>query len=354
MKKIAPQGKPKAGLPPGSMVYIGDKGRAPTKVTLFDYEPDSYVQTVVADIDECMALKGDKSTTTWINVDGLGNTQWIAKLDSLFGVHPLVLEDIVNTEQRPKTEDYGDYIYIVVKMLYNDPKSSEMVSEQLSLVIGRDYLLSFQEEEGDYFNNIRDRIRQDKGRIRRLGSDYLAYVMLDTIVDNYFVVLEKFQEDIGRVEDRLMGKQAVHASELHHLKRRLIFLRKQIAPMREVVSALQRVDSKLIHKTTGVYLRDLYDHVISVMDTIDSFRDVLSGLHDIHLSAINLKTNEVVKLLTIISTIFMPLMLIVGIYGMNFEHMPELRWKYGYLAVWLVMIGIVMVMTVYFKRKKWF
>ncbi len=353
MPKFTHQGKSKAGLPPGSMVYVGSKAPTPTKITLFDYEPDNYVETIIADIDECTAFRGKKSNT-WINVDGLRDTDLLAKLDSLFGVHPLVLEDIVNTDQRPKMEDYESYIYVVLKMLYFNPaKSPDMIAEQLSLVIGSNYVLSFQEEEGDYFHNIRERIRKDKGRLRRMGPDYLAYVLLDTIVDNYFVVLEKFEEDIGRIEERLMKGIRVEASEIHYLKRRLIFLRKQVSPVRELVGALQRSESRLINKNTAIYYRDLYDHIINVIDTIESFRDILSGLHDIHLSSINIKTNEVMKMLTMISTVFMPLTFIVGIYGMNFDNMPELGWEYGYFAVWGVILVIALSMRVYFKRKKW-
>jgi magnesium transporter len=352
MTKIARQGKPKAGLPPGSLVYVGNKAHTPTRITLFDYDAEHHTEKVITDIPQCAQFKESKSTT-WINVDALRDTQLIAKLDSLFGVHPLVLEDIVHTDQRPKMEDYGEYIYVVLKMLYFDPKSPDMVCEQLSLIVGSNYVLSFQEEEGDYFDNIRERIRKDKGRVRKMGADYLAYNLLDTIVDNYFIVLEKFEEDIGRIEDRLMKGKPVEGSEIHYLKRRLIFLRKQISPVREVVAALYRADSKLVHKTTEIYFRDLYDHVINVIDTIESFRDILSGLHDIHLSSINLKMNEVMKLLTMISTVFMPLMLIVGIYGMNFDYMPELHWRLGYFAVWGVMSVIALFMWIYFKRKKW-
>jgi magnesium transporter len=353
MAKLIRQGKPKAGLPPGSVVYVGDKAKAPTRITLFDYEPDSYVETVIAEIEECEALRGRKSNT-WINVDGLRDTDLIIKLDSLFGVHPLVLEDIVNTNQRPKMEDYGDYIYVVLKMLYFDTdKSPQMISEQLSLVIGSNYILSFQEEYGDYFDNIRERLRKDKGRLRKMGSDYLAYTLLDTIIDNYFIVLEKFEEDITRIEERLMKGQRVEASEIHQLMRWLVYLRKQVSPVRELVGSLHRTDSPLIRKSTKIYFRDLYDHTVHVIDTIESFRDILAGVHDIHLSSINIKTTEVMKVLTMISTVFMPLTFIVGVYGMNFDHMPELRWEYGYFAVWFVIIVIAWCMRIYFKKKKW-
>ena len=353
MTKLIHRGKSKAGLPPGSLIYVGEKNGPPTRITLFDYDVDRYAEKTIINLEECVPFKEQKSIT-WINVDGLTDTSLIAKLDHLFGVHPLVLEDIVNTEQRPKMEDYGEYIYVVLKMLYIESKTQDIISEQLSLVIGPNYVLSFQEKEGDYFDNIRDRIRKTKGRVRKMGADYLAYVLLDTIVDNYFLVLEKMEEDIARVEEKLMaavGKTS--SSEIHHLKRDLIFLRKQVSPVRELVNALQRVDSKLIHNTTEIYLRDLHDHVISVVDSIESFRDILSGLHDIYLSSINLKMNEIMKVLTVISTIFIPLTFITGIYGMNFKYMPELEWSTGYFEVLSVMLVLALMMMLYFKRKKW-
>lgn len=353
MTKLIRRGKPKAGLPPGSVVFVGEKKGPSTRITLFDYNEDQYVEKVITNLEECMPFK-DQKTITWINVDGLADTIFIAKLDQLFGVHPLVLEDIVNTDQRPKMEDYGSYIYVVLKMLYVDVVTQDMVSEQLSLVIGPNYVLSFQEEPGDYFDNIRERIRLYKGRVRKMGADYLGYALIDTIVDNYFLVLEKMEQDISQVEEKLMaGVGKVDATELHHLKRDLIFLRKQIAPVRELVGALQRADSKLIHKNTEIYLRDLHDHIVSVMDAIESFRDVVSGLHDIYLSSINLKMNEIMKVLTVISTIFIPLTFITGVYGMNFEHMPELKWETGYYEVLSVMVILGLTMVLYFKRKKW-
>ena len=353
MTKLIRRGKSKAGLPPGSLIYVGEKNGPSTRITLFDYDAERYAEKTITNLEECVPFKEQKSIT-WINVDGLTDMSFIAKLDQLFGVHPLVLEDIVNTEQRPKMEDYGEYIYVVLKMLYIEGKTQDIISEQLSLVIGPNYVLSFQEKEGDYFDNIRDRIRKAKGRVRKMGADYLAYVLLDTIVDNYFLVLEKMEEDIARVEEKLMAAAGkTSSSEIHHLKRDLIFLRKQVSPVRELVNALQRADSKLIHKTTEIYLRDLHDHVISVVDAIESFRDILSGLHDIYLSSINLKMNEIMKVLTVISTIFIPLTFITGIYGMNFKFMPELEWRTGYFEVLAVMLVLALIMMLYFKRKKW-
>lgn len=353
MTKLIRIGKDKVGLPPGSLVYVGEKPGISTRITLFDYDPERYAEKTITSLDECVPFKEQKSIT-WINVDGLSDTAVIARLDQVFGVHPLVSEDILNTNQRPKMEDYGDYIYIVLRMLYVERVTQNIISEQLSLIVGSNYVLSFQEQEGDAFDNIRDRIRTCKGRVRKMGADYLAYALLDTIVDDYFLVLEKIEEDISIVEEKLMTQTGkVTASEIHHLKRDLILLRKQISPVRELVSALQRADSKLIHKATEVYLRDLHDHVISVVDAVESFRDIISGLHDIYLSSINIKMNEIMKVLTVISTIFIPLTFITGIYGMNFEFMPELKWETGYYEILSVMLVLALSMVLYFKRKKW-
>lgn len=354
MAKIFRRGRTKAGLPPGTLVYVGQKSKMPARITLFDFEPDRYAEKTITNLEECVPFKEQKSIT-WINVDGLTDVPFISQLDQLFGVHPLALEDIVNTDQRPKMEDYGEYIYVVLKMLYMDQHNRDVISEQISLIIGSNYVLSFQEKEGgDTFDNIRDRIRTGKGRVRKMGADYLAYVLLDTIVDNYFLVLENMEEEISHLEEKLMASAgSINSSEIHHFKRDLIMLRKQISPVRELVAALQRADSRLINKTTEIYLRDLHDHVISVMDTVESFRDILSGLHDIYISSINLKMNEIMKVLTVISTIFIPLTFITGIYGMNFKYMPELEWKNGYFEVLFVMLALALTMVLYFKGKKW-
>lgn len=354
MAKLIRRGRSKAGLPPGSLVYVGEKTKAPSRITLFDFDPDRYAEKTITNLEECVPFKEQKSIT-WINVDGLTDVSFISQLDQLFGVHPLVLEDIVNTDQRPKMEDYGEYMYVVLMMLYIDPNTKDVISEQISLVIGSNYVLSFQEKEGgDTFDNIRDRIRSGKGRVRKMGADYLAYVLLDTIVDNYFLVLENMEEDIAHLEEKLMTfKGGINSAEIHHLKRDLIMLRKKITPVRELVAALQRADSKLINKTTEIYLRDLHDHVISVMDTVESFRDIISGLHDIYISSINLRMNEIMKVLTVISTIFIPLTFITGVYGMNFKYMPELEWKNGYFDVLCVMLALALAMVFHFKGKKW-
>ena len=295
-----------------------------------------------------------KRTVTWVNVDGIHLLAETAAMGDCLELHPLVLEDVANTNQRPKAEDYGDYLYVVLKMLAYDDEANQTTSEQISLVLGPDYVVSFQERPGDVFGAIRERIRSAKGRIRKMGADYLAYCLLDALVDNYFVVLEKIGDRIEFFEDQLVTEPTAGTlHEIHNLKREMIFLRKSVWPLREVIGALQRGESKLIQDSTGIYLRDVYDHTIQVIDTAETFRDMLSGMLDIYLSSVSNRMNEVMKVLTVIATIFIPLTFLAGVYGMNFKHMPELQWVWAYPALWLVMLAIALVMLLYFHRRKW-
>jgi magnesium transporter len=291
---------------------------------------------------------------TWINLDGIHNLEYVEKIGQKFDLHPLVLEDIVNTGQRPKVEDFSNYLYVVVRMLDYDDKRREINSEQVSLIIGSNFVISFQEKEGDVFDFVRERIRQNRGRIRKSGPDYLFYTLIDAIVDNYFIVLEKMGERIETQEEQLILKPLPRTmNEIHLLKREMILLRKSVWPLREVISGIERLDIKLISKTTDVFLRDVYDHTIQVIDTVETFRDMVSGMLDTYLSSVSNRMNEVMKVLTIIATIFIPLTFIAGIYGMNFQYMPELGWHFGYFAVVGVMVIIFVGMLFYFKKKKW-
>lgn len=343
----------KTGLPPGSLVHIGEKKAGETKITVLDYSDTGFQEMETFAIEECFIFK-DKPTVTWINIEGLHRIETIEKLGECYGFHPLVLEDILNTDQRPKLEDYESYLYIVLKMLLNET-SPEVVTEQISLILGPNFVISLQEGlEGDVFNPIRERIRAGKGRIRNMGADYLAYSLIDAVVDNYFVILEKMGERIEELEDELLtGPTTDTLHEIHELKREMIFLRKAVWPLREVISALQRDETFLVGDPTRVYLRDVYDHTIQVIDAIETSRDMLAGMLDIYLSSISNRMNEVMKFLTVIGTIFIPLTFIAGVYGMNFEFMPELKWRWGYFSVWAVMAAIGMFMLLYFKRKRW-
>ena len=353
MPKLTKKRSKKAGLPPGTLVHIGEKKAEEPKITIIDYDEVHFQEREIEKIEECFVFR-DQPTVTWINVDGLHQVEILEKLGECYGLHPLVLEDILNTDQRPKMEDYGDYIYIVLKMLDQNNKSNEIVTEQISLILGPNFVFSFQERTGDTFNQIRERIRNSKGRIRKMGADYLAYTLLDSIVDNYFIILEKLGEKIEFLEEELVTRPIPETLQaIHHLKREMIFLRKAVWPLREVIGNLERGEPPLVKETTRIYLRDVYDHTIQVIDTIETFRDMVSGMLDIYLSSVSNRLNAVMKVLTIIATIFMPLTFIAGIYGMNFKYMPELEWYWGYPAVWIVVVFIGISMLIYFKKKRW-
>jgi magnesium transporter len=343
----------KTGLPPGTPVYVGERKDEKVRISVMDYDELKYQEKEVKDVEECFQFK-DTSTVTWINIDGIHQVDIIEKIGRNFDLHPLIQEDIVNTEQRPKIEDFGNYIYIVLKMVYHDENDGDIKIEQVSLILGENFVISFQEKEGDIFNHVRERIRNGKGRIRNMKADYLAYSLLDAVVDNYFFILEKSGEKIEELEDKVVSQPKPETlQEIHKLKRGMIFLRRSVWPLREVISNLERGESALIQESTRIYLRDVYDHTIQVIDSVETFRDMLSGMHDTYLSSISNRMNEIMKVLTIIATIFIPLTFVAGIYGMNFKFMPELDWRWGYFAVWLIMVAVAVLMIFYFKKKKW-
>ncbi len=353
MPRLIQKRSHKRGLPPGTPVHVGEKKTETTKITIVDYDEEQFQELEVETLDECIQFR-DSPAVTWITVDGVDQVEILERLGECFGLHPLVVEDIVNTEQRPKVEDYGEYIYIVLKMLHYDAAAREVITEQASLVLGERYVISFQEREGDVFDPIRERITSNKGRIRKMGADYLAYAIMDSIVDNYFVVLEMLGDEVEFLEEELVTNPTpVTLQTIHELKREMLFLRKSVWPLREVVGALERGGSRLIAESTGVYWRDVYDHTIQVIDAVETLRDMLSGILDIYLSSMSNRMNEVMKVLTIIATIFIPLTLITGIYGMNFRYMPELEWRWGYFVVWVVMLTVGISMVAYFRRRKW-
>lgn len=358
MPKLTKASK-KIGLPPGSLVHVGDNKTEKVRIKLIDYDQKKFQEKDLKKIEESFPFKKNP-TVTWINIDGIHNTDILSKLGKYFEIHPLVLEDIVNNTQRPKMEDFGDYIFLVLKMLYFDEKKKEIDSEQVSIILGHNFVISFQEREGDVFDPIRDRIRNKKGRIIKMDADYLAYSLIDAVVDNYFIILERAGEKIEDLEDAVVKDPKPEVlQKVHKLKKDMIFLRKSVWPLRELISGLQRSESKLIKKTTGVYLRDIYDHTIQVIDSVETFRDMLSGMHDTYLSSISNRMNDVMKVLTIFASVFIPLTFVAGIYGMNFNpevsalNMPELNWEFGYISVWVVMILIGVSMLFYFRRKKW-
>jgi len=353
MRNLSKKRSKKAGLPSGTLVYTGEKKDEQVKIHVIDYDEANFQEVEMASVDACIPFR-DKPTVTWINVEGVHNVQVLETLGDCFGLHRLVMEDIMNTDQRPKMEDYGEYLYIVLKMLASG-KNGEIVTEQVSLVLGANFVLSFQEGvEGDVFNLIRDHLRTGKGRIRKMKADYLAYALLDAVVDNYFVILEKFGDKIESIETELIGNPKQETVQrIYQLKREMIFLHNAVWPLREVVSGLGKHESSLIRESTAPYLRDVYDHAIHVIDSVDIYREMLSSMLDLYLSSVSNRLNEVMKALTVISLIFMPLTFIAGVYGMNFKHMPELEWRYGYFFSLFLMLGISVLMLFYFKRKKW-
>lgn len=341
------------GLPPGTLVQPEERKIEKTRITVIDYDEAQFQEKQAKTIDECLPFK-NKPTVTWINVDGIHDVEIIRKIGEHFELHPLTLEDIVDTEARSKLEDFDDYIFIALKMLSHSEKEDEIQAEQLSLVLGSNFVISFQERKGDVFDPIRQRIGTGKGRIRKMGADYLAYALIDTIVDNYFIIPEKIGEKLESIEEELVTNPTSQTFQaIHSLKRQLIFLRKSVWPLREVVRGLEGVESALIHESTNIYLRDVYDHTIQVIDTIETSRDMLSGMLDIYLSSISNRMNQVMKVLTIIATIFIPLTFIAGIYGMNFKFMPELERFWAYPLVLIAMTAIAIAMLIYFRRKKW-
>ena len=334
-------------------MYTGGKKDEKIIIHVIDYDETNFLETELSSAETCIPYK-NKTTVTWINVDGVHNVPVLEKLGDCFGLHRLVMEDILNTDQRPKMEDFGEYLFIVLKMLSNG-KNGEVITEQISIVVGSNFVLSFQEGvEGDAFNLIRERLRNGKGRIRKMSADYLAYSLLDAIVDNYFVILEKFGDKIELLEAELIENPSQKTVQrIYQLKRELIFLHNAVWPLREVVSSLGKHESPIIREATVPYFRDVYDHVIHVIDSVDIYREMISSMLDMYLSSVSNRLNEVMKILTAISLIFMPLTFIVGVYGMNFKYMPELEWRYGYFLTLLVMLGIGVFMFFYFKRKKW-
>jgi magnesium transporter len=345
----------KAGLPPGSLIHIGERLAEEIKISVYHYDEFSLQEIDIKTLPECQQCVG-RPAVTWVQMSGIHEVHILEELGTIFGLHPLTVEDILNTDQRPKLEDFGEYIYTVFKAFHNHAdQDGEITSEQISIVLGPTFVLSFQEKESDLFKPVIERVRTGKGRLRKSGADYLAYSLIDTVVDNYFALLERLGEKIELVEESLTANPStasLHA--IQQLKREMIFLRKSIWPLRETISSLERSESPLIHKSTGVFLKDVYDHTIQVIDTIETFRDMLSGMLDIYLSSISNRMNEIIKVLTIIATIFMPLTFMAGVYGMNFKYMPELEWPWGYFAVLALMAAVALVMLAYFKKKKWF
>ncbi len=341
------------GLAPGSLVYVGEHRKEPPRITVIDYGEETFEERQGVDVEECARFR-ESATVTWINVDGIHDVGIVARLGSLFDIHPLTLEDIVHAAQRPRFEDLDAYLYVVLTMIRPSEDRCEIISEQVSLIVGSNFVISFQEAPGDLFEPVRQRIRTGAGRIRKMGPDYMAYALLDAIVDGYFPVLELIGEEIEITEDALVSEPTTETLQtIHRLRNEMIFLRRAIWPLREAIAAMEREESPLIQQGTQRFLRDVNDHVVRSLDIIESYREMITGMLDIYLSSVSNRMNEVMKVLTIIATIFIPLTFIAGIYGMNFQYMPELGWRWGYPAVLFLMLVVGVSMGAYFKRRKW-
>lgn len=351
----------KAGFPPGSLMHVGTLFSDETKFRYTGFDASGAESRSVESSEDFPTLLTQRSLS-WIEVQGIHDVATLDKLGKQFSIHPLVMEDVLNTTQRPKLEEFEEYLFIVLKVPFiNTPdrtdghEVSEISFEQISLLVGSGWIISFLESSKDLFGPIRDRILNGKGRIRGQSADYLAYALLDLIIDHFFEVLEEVGEAIEFFDEELVNEPGPRLlRQIHLFKRQLMYLHKAVWPVREVVGTFERCSSRLCSPTTGPYLRDAYDHIIQVIDTVETYRDLVSGMLDIYLSSISYRLNEVMKVLTIISTLFIPLTFIAGVYGMNFEYMPELKWKYGYYAVWGVMILIVCGMLRYFRQRRWF
>ena len=343
----------KAGLPPGTLVHVGERKAEKVKIRVMDYDAGACYERELEHIEECYPFK-ETTSVTWVNIDGLHEPEIIEKIGQHFNLHPLVQEDVLHTNQRPKMEDHDDYVLVVMRMLYYDQETDTVKSEQVSIILGSRYVISFQELEGDVFNPLRERIRQGKGKIRKHGPDYLAYALIDMVIDHYFVLLEKVGERIELLESELtLNPRQDTIQAIHSLKQEIVFLRKSVWPLREVVNALSRSESVLISQELPIYMRDLYDHTIQVIDAVETYQDLLSGMLELYLSSMSNKMNEVMKVLTIFASIFIPLTFLAGIYGMNFEFMPELKWRWSYPVLLCCMCAAGVGMLAFFKRKKW-
>ena len=353
-RKLFRKKKKAPGSPPGTLVFTGEKKKEKVTIDLIDYKDKVISEHEITDPGECRkCLKTD--TISWIDVEGIHDVPFIQKLCESLDIHPLVMEDILNVEQRPKMDEYDNYVYIVLKMFHFNKDTSEVSPEQVSIILSKNYIVTFQEGiEGDTFHEVRDRIRNNKGIITKMTTDYLVYTLIDSIIDSYFSILEIFGEKIEKLEEELINNPVKGTlTKIYSLKREMLYLRKTVWPLREAISRLERGESELVTKSTHIYLRDVYDHTINVLDTLETYRDMLSGMLDIYLSSISNKLNETMKYLALISTIFIPMTFIASIYGMNFEFMPELKWLSGYYFALGLMLAVGLGFLIYFKKKKW-
>ena len=352
--------KKQPGAAPGTLVYEGEESHGPVRIHVFDYDSEHVEEREVGEASACAPYR-DVGTVTWIDVDGVHDVGLIERLGALFELHPLTLEDIVSPDQRPKLEEYPEYVYLVLKMMHYDHETGRLEPEQVSLVVGPGFVLSFQEaKEGDVFDPVRQRLREKRGLIRDHGADYLAYALIDVVVDYYMAVLEGLGEHIEDLEDAItLRSDTEHLREINALRRQVIALRRSIWPLRDVIVALERSDRPFITDAIDPYLRDVYDHTVRTVELVESAREILASVVELHLSSVSNRMNEVMKVLTVFATFFLPLTFIAGVYGMNFNpeasplNMPELNWFWGYPFAWALMLATAVALFVFFHRKGW-
>jgi len=353
--KILKNFKKISGIP----IYIGNNEIQTTKIKIINYDTKNITETKITKPEECIPFKR-KTTVSWINICGLRNIDMIEKICKSYNLHPLIIEDILDTEQRPKIDVFENYIFISMKLNLYDKNTKSLRVEQISLILGNNFVITFQEKPSDVFKPIHERLLNSKNKIRKLSADYLAYTIIDTVVDNYFYVIEAIGDVIEDIEENvIVGPTPETMRMIHTLKREIIFLRKSVWPLREIINNLQRKISPLISEETEFHFRDVYDHIIQVIDSVETYRDLLAGILDLYVSSISNRMNETMKVLTIFATIFIPLTFIAGLYGMNFNHakspfnMPELNWYFGYPFALGIMAIVAIVMLIFFKKKKW-
>lgn len=353
MKKFGKKNIVKVGLPPGTPIFTGEIKGIDTKIQVIDYNADDY--KLLAEVRRDFNFSDiSKNSIRWIKVTGLTNELIFEHLGTKFGLHPLVLEDILHPFQRPKFEDYEDYIFIVIKCLSSNQETKEVKTEQISIVLGKNYMISVEEGKSDLLTPLIERIRIPKGKVRFMGPDYLAYALIDVVIDNYFLILEDFGQLIEEIEDTVIETPKPEVLQsIYALKRNMIDLRKSVWPMREVITKLQREQSNLISNDLQIYLRDIYDHIFRISDLVENYRDIIFGMIDIYLSSVSNKMNDIMKVLTIISTVFIPLSFLAGFYGMNFHFMPEFSNPFAYPILIFVMIVIFGGLLWFFRRKSW-
>ena len=341
------------GSEPGTLNIEPDA--KPSRIVLIDYDETHAIRKVDVSPNALRPYLGS-DTVSWMDVQGLGSELILKQVGKIFNLHPLLLEDVVNVPQRPKVEDYNEQLMIIAQMVFSDPNEAGFESEQVGFVLGKNYLLTFQEEEiKDCFDIVRNRIHANQGKVRQAGADYLTYLLLDSIIDGYFPVLEKYGDRIETLEDRLVLRpQSSYLEEIYAVRRELLALRRAIWPLRNVTDLLVRGESNLIHSDIKIYFRDCYDHVIQLLDIVETYRELSSSLMDVYLSSMSNKMNEVMQVLTVISTIFIPLTFIAGVYGMNFEYMPELHWRWSYVACLGLMAVVASSLVLFFWRRGWF